>query len=93
MKFRKIKYLLPKIFVCVVLLFSNSGITVQAKSFIYPPTKHSVKEMYEKETDFNGGNPGKPGNAGEKGNPGKKGNVGKKGNPGVNGKGRFVIVW
>lgn len=99
MKSKKKKYRLIKIFICGILIFGIGGITAQAKTFVYPPTKHSVKEMYEKGTDFAGGNPGKPGNPGKRGHSGKKGVSGKKGNPGKkgkrgsDGKGRLVIVW
>ncbi len=93
------KYRIIKIFICGSLLFNIGEITAQAKTFVYPPTKHSVKEIYEKETDFLGGNPGKSGNPGKRGHSGKKGASGKKGNPGKkgkkgsDGKGRIVFVW
>lgn len=84
---------LASIFVVILTLSVCSSEVAQAKAIVYPKTKHSVHEMYEKHDDFLGGNPGNPGkkgNSGKKGNPGKKGKSGKRGN---SGKGRFIIVY
>lgn len=72
------------------------GNIAYAKTIVYPKTNHSATEMYQKGTDFLGGNPGRKGNSGKFGKSGNLGVAGIKGNPGKkgnDGKGRFIITY
>ncbi|PQC90952.1 hypothetical protein CUN38_11705 [Enterococcus faecium] len=78
---------------CLISLVTNKIVYADSSNlreythvFIYPPSKYSVKEMFEKGTDFAGGKPGKPGNMGKMGKPGNIGKMGKPGNMGKMGK-------